>query len=1016
MFFTEKQISHLTKIKCGVIKIAKEGLAGSARLTSVAISCGAIMIRLFAAISTDFAVESSKSTKRLPMTQRKTAPTGPALVIVESPAKAKTIGKYLGPDYVVEASVGHIRDLPKGAREIPEKYKKESWARLGVNVDSNFEPIYVVPDEKVKQIKKLKDLLKNASALYLATDEDREGEAISWHLLQTLQPSVSVRRLVFHEITKSAILEALKHPREVDEDLVGAQETRRVLDRLYGYEASPLLWYKIRNNLSAGRVQSVAVRLIVERERERIAFKNAIYWDVLGLFVTESSRSFQASLTTVGNKQIPAGKDFNPATGLLLKPDKFVLLTEETTRDLIGRLKAAGKARVESVEEKPYTSRPYPPFTTSALQQEANRKLGFTAKRTMNVAQSLYENGYITYMRTDSTNLSQEAINAARELVRTHYGENFLPEKPRYYQTKVKNAQEAHEAIRPAGSVFPIPEDLRSRLSLDEYKLYDLIWKRTIASQMKDAFGKRKTIVVSLADARFQVGGKTIDFPGYLRAYVEGKDDPNAELDAQETILPDVKEGDLLNCESLKPQEHTTTPPQRFSEASLTKTLEDKGIGRPSTYASIIDVILNRNYVFKKNGALVPTWTAFAVCQLLETHFPVLVDYSFTADMENELDEISRGERNRFEYLRAFYFGDPARNGADSNQTSSQEFPFPESFAPGLKTLIQNKIGEIDAREVSKFLIGVPTTEEGAEGEPVYLRVGRYGPFLEQGESQASIGEDTPPDELTLTVALELLNSSKQSEAPLGVCPETGKPIYLKHGRYGWYVQRGENDDPEKQNASLLRNMQNGDVNLDVAVALLSLPKTLGTNPDQENASVQVFNGRFGPYVKCGDESRSLPTGISPLDVTLEQALELLATPKYGGRTATKKNEPLKVFEKSPVTGNEIKLLTGRYGPYVTDGETNASLPKDMQQDAVTFEYALELLANRAAKGTTKKKKTAKKKTASTKTAKTTAAKKTAAKKTVKAVKKTGTTTKKTTKRSTKAKSEAGAQTLEPPF
>ncbi|MBR4752043.1 MAG: type I DNA topoisomerase [Thermoguttaceae bacterium] len=917
------------------------------------------------------------------MTQKKTAENGPALVIVESPAKAKTIGKYLGPDYIVEASVGHIRDLPKGAREIPEKYKKEPWARLGVNVDSNFEPIYVVPDEKTKQIKKLKDLLKNASTLYLATDEDREGEAISWHLLETLQPRVPARRLVFHEITKSAILEALQHPRDVDENLVGAQETRRVIDRLYGYEASPLLWYKIRNNLSAGRVQSVAVRLIVERERERMSFKNAVYWDVLGSFSLDEARAFQATLTSVGGKAIPSGKDFDPSTGLLSKPEKFALLDERSTSALIQRLLQAGQAFVESVEEKPYSTRPYPPFTTSALQQEANRKLGFTAKRTMSVAQSLYENGYITYMRTDSTNLSQEAISAARRLVQTHYGDAYLPEKPRYYQTKVKNAQEAHEAIRPAGSVFPLPEELRGKLSSDEFKLYDLVWKRTIASQMKDAVGKRKTIVVALDDAQFHVGGKMIDFPGYLRAYVEGKDDPNAELADQETILPDVKKGEALQCVSLKPQEHTTTPPQRYSEASLTKTLEDKGIGRPSTYASIIDVILNRHYVFKKGGALIPTWTAFAVCKLLETHFPVLVDYGFTADMENELDEISRGERNRFDYLRAFYFG------SESNSKRGVEFPFPDSFAPGLKTLIQNKTGEIDAREVSRFFIGVPKNEDGSDGEPVYLRVGRFGPFLEQGETQASVNDETPPDELTLDAALKLLESSKQPEAPLGHCPETGKPIFLKHGRFGWYVQRGENDDKDKQNASLLRNMQNGDVNLEVAIALLSLPKTLGVDPDV-NEPVIVSNGRFGPYVKRGAETRSLSSDLSPLEITLDQALELLAKPKYGSKTTAKKSEPLVVFDVSPVTGETVKLLSGRFGPYVTDGETNASLPKDLTQDELTFERALELLANRAAKGPSTRakrsakkttKKAASKKTSSKKTAKKTAASKTTTKK-----------------------------------
>jgi DNA topoisomerase-1 len=943
------------------------------------------------------------------MTQKKTAAAGPALVIVESPAKAKTIGKYLGPNFVVEASVGHIRDLPRGAREIPEKYKKESWARLGVNVDSNFEPIYIVPDEKLKQIKKLKDLLKNASELYLATDEDREGEAISWHLLETLQPLVPVRRLVFNEITESAIKEALKNPRDVDENLVGAQETRRVIDRLYGYETSPLLWYKIRNHLSAGRVQSVAVRLIVERERERIAFKSTVYWDVLGSFTPAKERPFQATLTSVGGKLIPSGKDFDPSTGLLTKPEKFVLLDERSTNELVKRLRQCGKARVESVENKPYTTRPYPPFTTSALQQEANRKLKFTAKRTMSVAQSLYENGYITYMRTDSTNLSQEAIKAARRLVQTHYGDAFLPEKPRYYRTKVKNAQEAHEAIRPSGSAFTLPEDLRGRLSADEFKLYDLIWKRTVASQMKDASGKRKTIVVALDDARFQVGGKTIDFPGYLRAYVEGKDDPNAELADQETILPDVKTGEELQCTALKPQEHTTTPPQRYSEASLTKTLEDKSIGRPSTYASIIDVILNRHYVFKKGGALIPTWTAFAVCKLLETHFPVLVDYDFTANMEDELDEISRGERDRFDYLRAFYFGSTLRDPKQDDK-----FPFPDSFAPGLKTLIQNKIGEIDAREVCRFLIGVPTSEDGAEGEPVYLRVGRYGPFLEQGETQASVDEETPPDELTLDVALQLLASSKQPEAPLGHCPDSGKPIFLKHGRYGWYVQRGENDDDDKQNAALLANMQSGDVSIEVALALLSLPKTLGVDPAANNEPVIVSNGRFGPYVKRGDETRSLTPNLSPLEITLEQALELLAKPKYGARSQSKKSEPLVVFDKSPVTGEAVKLLVGRFGPYVTDGETNASLPKNLQQDELTFERALELLATRAAKGPSTRAKRSTKKTTKKSTAKKTTSKKASAKKATpkKAPKKT--TPKKASTKKTAVKTDSSSD--EAPF
>ena len=925
------------------------------------------------------------------MIQSKKDEDGIALVIVESPAKAKTIGKYLGDRYVVEASVGHVRDLPKGAKEIPDEYKKETWARLGVNVDSNFEPIYVVPDEKSKQIKKLKSLLKTASSLYLATDEDREGEAISWHLLETLKPRVPVRRLVFHEITKTAILNALENPRDVDERLVDAQETRRVLDRLYGYEASPLLWYKIRNNLSAGRVQSVAVRLVVDRERERVAFNSADYWDVLGVFSPQGKRPFSATLTSLGGKAIPVGKDFNPATGKLAKPEKFALLDEASARALVERLKDRD-AVVESVEEKPYVTRPYAPFTTSALQQEANRKLNFTARRTMSVAQSLYENGRITYMRTDSTNLSQEALRAARALVAEHYGPEYLPDKPRYYQTKVKNAQEAHEAIRPAGSRFALPEELRGVLTSDEYKLYDLIWKRAVASQMTDARGKRKTIVAAIDDARFQVGGKTIEFPGYLRAYVEGKDDPSAELADQETILPDVAVGETLRCDDLTPQGHSTAPPPRYSEAALTRALEEKGIGRPSTYASIIDVILNRKYVFKKGSALVPTWTAFAVCRLLETHFPELIDYGFTADMENELDAISRGERERLPYLKAFYFGDPAATTSASGETQvDASFPFPPSFALGLKNLIQSKVDEIDARAVSQFEIGTPEADGSTDAEPVVLRVGRYGPFLQQGERQASVPEDLPPDELTLAKALEMLANAEKTDDPLGVCPETGKPVYLKIGRFGPYVQRGDAEDDEKpQNASLLRGMQVGDVNLETALALLSLPKTLGVDAENGDEPVVVSNGRFGPYVKRGSESRSLPADVSPLEVTLEQALELLAKPKYGGRGgASKKTEPLRLFEKSPVTGNEVRLMPGRFGPYVTDGETNASLPRDLPTDELTFERALELLADRAAKGTTSRKKKAAKKTT----------KKAAAKKT---------TTKKATKKAAATDDESG--------
>ncbi|MDD3586234.1 MAG: type I DNA topoisomerase [Thermoguttaceae bacterium] len=944
------------------------------------------------------------------MTQKTEHPGTKSLVIVESPAKARTIGKYLGNNFAVEASIGHIRDLPKGTKDLPEKYKKEKWARLGVDVDHGFEPIYIVPDDKTKQIKKLKALLKEVDSLYLATDEDREGEAISWHLADVLRPKVPVYRLVFHEITKDAILDALEHPRQIDEDLVRAQETRRIIDRLFGYEVSPLLWYKVRNNLSAGRVQSVAVRLIVERERERIRFREATYWDVLGNFVPVAGRDFDATLVSVAGKLIPSGKDFDPTTGVLAKPEKFLLLDGDQTQALIARL-SGQNAQVEKVEEKPYTTRPYAPFTTSTLQQEANRKLGFTARKTMTVAQSLYENGYITYMRTDSTTLSQEAIRAARSLVASHYGPEYLPQQPRYYQTKVKNAQEAHEAIRPAGSSFPIPEQLRNSLSSDEFRLYDLIWKRTVASQMTDSHGRRKSITVVLDDARFSASGKTIDFAGYLRAYVEGMDDPEAELADHEFSLPDVHEGETLACSRMTPQSHTTMPPARYSEAALTRTLEEKGIGRPSTYASIIDTILNRNYVFKKNGALVPTWTAFAVCRLLEIHFPDLVDYQFTAEMENQLDAISRGETEHLDYLKKFYFGDDGKTASDSSGSPA-----------GLKQLIENKVGEIDARNVSQILIGTPNGPDGQPGEPIYVRVGRYGPFLQQGERQTGVPDDLPPDELTVAKALELLDTTEKIEEPLGLCPDTGKPIFVKNGRFGPYIQRGDGSDGEKpQNASLVRGMQPADVDLPTALALLSLPRTLGEHPETHEPIV-ASNGRFGPFIKSGTETRSLSAEMSPLTITLQQAIDLLAQPKYGrARTAAKKSEPIRTFDTSPVTGSPVLLMSGRFGPYVTDGKTNASIPKDISQDDLTFETALDLLAQRAAKGpVTRRKKAAKKapkkgvKKTTTKSAAKTATKKAGTKKavvkkasakktaTAKAASKASTVTKKTAKKTTK--------------
>jgi DNA topoisomerase-1 len=850
-------------------------------------------------------------------------------VIVESPAKARTISKFLGRGYTVEASIGHVRDLPQGAAQIPAKYKGESWSNLGVDVDNDFTPIYIVPPGKSKQIKLLKDRLKSADALYLATDEDREGEAISWHLLEILKPNVPVHRLVFHEITKDAIQAALQSPRDVDNGLVRAQETRRILDRLFGYEVSPLLWRKVRPKLSAGRVQSVAIRMIVQRERERMAFVSATWWDLLAKFAKQSGQQLEAALVSVDGRRIPAGKDFDPATGQL-KNGELMLLDEQSAQALAARIRA-GQFRVAKVEDKPYTTKPYPPFTTSTLQQEANRKLGFTARRAMQVAQSLYENGHITYMRTDSTNLAAVAIDDARRLVAEEYGDEYLPAEPRVHKSKVKNAQEAHEAIRPAGHPFELPDVLRSQLNSDEFKLFDLIWKRTMASQMSDSRGRRIAIQIEGDGCVFQVSGKTIDFPGYLRAYVEGSDDPEADLADQEQTLPHVEIGEQLQCTALSAKGHSTHPPDRFSEAALTKALEEKGIGRPSTYASIIETIQARNYVFKKNAALVPTWVAFSVVKLLEDHLARLVDYQFTAQMEDDLDAISRGEREQLDYLRTFYFG----NGS-----------------PGLKPQLENKVEEIDARGISRILIGTP-----AGGEPVYVRVGRYSPFLEQGDRTASLADETPPDEVTLEAALKLLDQAALADEPLGTCPVTNKPVYLKVGRFGPYVQRGTPDDDEKpQNASLLKGMTPENVDLETALKLLTLPRNLGDHP-QQGQPVMAFNGRFGPYVKCGDETRSLPADLSPLDVTLDQAMHLLAQPKQrgGGRGAARK-EPLKIFVESPVTGNKVQLLDGRYGPYLTDGATNASLPKDASIEELTFAEALDLLAARAALGPSKKK------------------------------------------------------------
>jgi DNA topoisomerase-1 len=867
----------------------------------------------------------------LAMPKKVAAKNGKSLVIVESPAKARTISKFLGSDFVVEASIGHIRDLPQGTKEVPEEYKKEEWAYLGVNVNDSFKPLYIVPQGKKQQVAKLRNALKESKDLYLATDEDREGEAISWHLVEVLKPKVPVQRLVFHEITRTAIQEALEKPRSINESLVKAQETRRILDRLYGYDVSQLLWKKVGPGLSAGRVQSVAVRLIVERERERMAFIPSNYWDLTGLFAKKTGELIEATLVSVEGKRIPRAKDFDPSTGRL-KGDDLLLLDEQGAQDLSRRISSA-TFLVTNLEVKPFSESPKAPFTTSTLQQEANRKLGFTARRTMGAAQSLYENGYITYMRTDSTTLADVAVHSARELVRSEYGEQYVYPTPRVYASKVKNAQEAHEAIRPAGTDFPTPLTLKEKLSQDEFRLYDMIWKRTIASQMADAKKRRITITIEGGGARFQASGTTIDFEGFLRAYVEGSDDPEAELSDKETLLPSVEQGEEVDQKSMVPKGHTTQPPARYSEATLTRTLEERGIGRPSTYASIIETIQARDYVFRKANALVPSWIAFCVVRLLEEHFPSLVDYEFTAQMEDFLDAISRRETEHLQYLNEFYFG----NGR-----------------PGLKQHLRSKETEIDPRLMSRFSIGTPET--GPHREEVILRVGKYGPFLEQGSRKASLPADMAPDELTLQRALELLDAAQVDEAPLGYDPATHKPVYLKTGRFGPYVQLGSTDDEEKpKNASLLRNMKPEDVTLDIALKLLSLPLKLGIDPES-NEPIEAFNGRYGPYVKCGSETRSIPAEMSLLDITRDQAIELLRQPKPRGRGRAAA-QPLRVFDKSPVTGEPIKLLNGRYGPYVTDGTTNASLPKTANIDELSFEQAVQLLAERAAAAPTVRKK-----------------------------------------------------------
>ncbi|MEU5302126.1 type I DNA topoisomerase [Streptomyces noursei] len=911
---------------------------------------------------------------------------GRRLVIVESPAKAKTIKGYLGPGYVVEASVGHIRDLPNGAAEVPAKYKGESWARLGVNVDADFQPIYVVNTDKKDQVKKLKALLAESDELFLATDEDREGEAIAWHLQEILKPKVPVHRMVFHEITKDAIREAVANPRDLNQKLVDAQETRRILDRLYGYEVSPVLWKKVMPRLSAGRVQSVATRLVVERERERIAFRSAEYWDLTGTFSTgragdaSDPSSLTARLTTVDGRRVAQGRDFG-STGQLKNAD--VLHLDEANARALAAALADTRFSVRSVESKPYRRSPYAPFRTTTLQQEASRKLGFGAKATMQVAQKLYENGFITYMRTDSTTLSDTAVAAARAQVTQLYGAGYLPDKPRTYAGKVKNAQEAHEAIRPSGDRFRTPAE--TGLTGDQFRLYELIWKRTVASQMKDATGNSVTVKIGgqAADGRnaeFSASGKTITFHGFLKAYVEGADDPNAELDDRERRLPQVAEGDALAAEEITADGHATKPPARYTEATLVKELEEREIGRPSTYASIIGTILDRGYVFKKGTALVPSFLSFAVVNLLEKHFGRLVDYDFTAKMEDDLDRIARGEAQAVPWLRRFYFGEGAGAGesgaADAGNGDGDHLG-------GLKELVTD-LGAIDAREISSFPVGNGVT----------LRVGRYGPYVERGEKdeeghqRADVPDDLAPDELTVEYAEELL-AKPSGDYELGMDPESGHQIVAKDGRYGPYVtevlpegtpKTGKNA-VKPRTASLFKSMSLDTVTLADALKLMSLPRVVGT--DAEGVEITAQNGRYGPYLKKGTDSRSLEREEQLFTITLDEALAIYAQPKQRGRAAAK--PPLKELGTDPVSGKPVVVKDGRFGAYVTDGETNATLRRDDDVETITPERGYELLAEKRAKGPAKKtaKKTAAKKTTAKKTAaKKTTAKKTAAKKT----------------------------------
>ena len=907
------------------------------------------------------------------------------LVIVESPTKARTIVGFLGDGYTVEASVGHIRDLPQPS-ELPADMKKGPYGKFAVDVEDGFKPYYRVDPDKKKKVTELRKLLKEADELYLATDEDREGEAIAWHLLEVLKPKVPVKRLVFHEITPEALERALENTREIDYDLVYAQETRRILDRLYGYEISPVLWRKVRAGLSAGRVQSVATRLVVERERERMAFVSADYWDLdIDLQAPGQAESFAAKLTAVDGQKIAQGRDFTDE-GTLKPRTKARILGQQDAEELAAKLSGEAKDRlsVTALETMPYSRRPAAPFTTSTLQQEAGRKLRMSARQAMRTAQSLYENGYITYMRTDSPVLSSEALSAARRQVGELYGPEFVPSKPRIYASKQKGAQEAHEAIRPAGDHFRTPAQVSSQLRGDEFKLYELIWKRTVASQMADAKGSTATMRINAdlgsgSSAELTASGTVITFKGFLAAYEEGQDLERYGSDKKDkSRLPDVKEGDALSVDRVEADGHTTAPPPRFTEASLVKRMEELGIGRPSTYAAIISTIQDRGYVTTRGNALIPSWLAFSVVKLLEEHFDDLVDYQFTAGLEADLDEIAKGQEDSAEWLRDFYFGSTAEDGHDAPAGMDSDVGH-----AGLKSIVDN-LGDIDARELNTVNI--------ADG--INLRVGRYGPYLEaEGDNpdqpkRVSLPDDLAPDELTAEKARELIEKQGDGDRELGVDPESGHTIVAKNGRFGPYVTEvlPESDEkpkrgakkPKPRTASLFKSMDLNTIGLEEALKLLSLPRIVGQ--DAEGVDITAQNGRYGPYLKKGTDSRSIESEEQIFTITLEEAEKIFAQPKTRGRRAAK--PPLKEFGTDPNSEKPVVLKDGRFGPYVTDGTTNATLRKDDTVEGITAERAFQLLAEKRAKGPAKKKTTTRKTTARKTTAKSTASKTSTAKKT----------------------------------